>query len=229
MMQRIVNGSRCFAYVPNLSNYSASVGDIALRANLQEVEFQADGRCLLEAKLEGRFRILEHHLEEGTQGLHYCRMEPISDHELTGAESASANLLVSEAEALCGRLLQGTIKQKIEAYHGLPPRDREALSLWLCGVCLNNNARKMEMLSTQNTLLRLQVGVEALRSLVQRLQQYLDTVGAAGPNSGEHGDDEDEQMDHSGSDMDEGDDSEGDDGDADGRAEDGGPSSSAAP
>jgi hypothetical protein len=60
MMQRIVNTSRSFAYVPNLDTYNAHVGDIALKAVLKEVEFLPDGRCLLEAKLEGRYRILEH-------------------------------------------------------------------------------------------------------------------------------------------------------------------------
>ena len=39
MMQRVVNGNRCFAYVPNFSNYCAKVGDIALVAKLVDVEF----------------------------------------------------------------------------------------------------------------------------------------------------------------------------------------------
>jgi Lon protease-like protein len=39
MMQRIVNTSRTFAYVPNLDTYDTQVGDVALRANLKEVEF----------------------------------------------------------------------------------------------------------------------------------------------------------------------------------------------
>lgn len=39
MMQRIVNTSRSFAYVPNFTNYVAELGDIALVAELKEVEF----------------------------------------------------------------------------------------------------------------------------------------------------------------------------------------------
>lgn len=39
MMQRVVNSNRAFAYVPNFSNYSAAIGDIALVAELKEVEF----------------------------------------------------------------------------------------------------------------------------------------------------------------------------------------------
>jgi hypothetical protein len=39
MMQRVVNGSKSFAYVPNFSSYQANNGDIALIAKLKEVEF----------------------------------------------------------------------------------------------------------------------------------------------------------------------------------------------
>jgi hypothetical protein len=39
MMQRVVNGSKSFAYVPNFSSYQANSGDIALIAKLKEVEF----------------------------------------------------------------------------------------------------------------------------------------------------------------------------------------------
>lgn len=44
MMQRVVNTTRSFAYVPNFTSYSASVGDIALVAELKDCEFMADGR-----------------------------------------------------------------------------------------------------------------------------------------------------------------------------------------
>lgn len=41
MMQRVVNSTRAFAYVPNFSTYHASVGDVALVANIKEVDFLA--------------------------------------------------------------------------------------------------------------------------------------------------------------------------------------------
>ncbi len=41
MMQRVVNSSRAFAFVPNFSTYHASIGDIALVAELKDVEFLA--------------------------------------------------------------------------------------------------------------------------------------------------------------------------------------------
>jgi hypothetical protein len=41
MMQRVVNSTRAFAYVPNFSTYHANVGDVALVANIKEVDFLA--------------------------------------------------------------------------------------------------------------------------------------------------------------------------------------------
>ena len=78
-----------------------------------------DGRCFLDAKLEGRYRILElygdettlnpsvHCLlinsveEEGTGGLYYCRMERLSDEVMTEVERAAADILATEARSLC--------------------------------------------------------------------------------------------------------------------------------
>lgn len=61
MMQRVVNTTRSFAYVPNFNQYRANVGDVALVAVLEEVEFMADGRCMLQAKLSSRMTITEHY------------------------------------------------------------------------------------------------------------------------------------------------------------------------
>jgi Lon protease-like protein len=60
MMQRVVDSTRSFAYVPNFNNYTAKVGDVALIAQLEEVEFMSDGRCMLEAKLTSRHIIVDH-------------------------------------------------------------------------------------------------------------------------------------------------------------------------
>ena len=49
----------------------------------------------------------------------------------------------------------------------------EALSLWLCAVCLTHKGRKAEMLALRNTLTRLRVGVASLAGLVHRLTQYI--------------------------------------------------------
>jgi Zinc finger, C3HC4 type (RING finger) len=60
MMQRVVNTTRSFAYVPNFANYRADVGDVALIAQLVECEFLADGRALLQAKITTRHKITDH-------------------------------------------------------------------------------------------------------------------------------------------------------------------------
>jgi hypothetical protein len=61
------------------------------------------------------------------------------------------------------------VKQKIEAYHGLPPRCVEAFSLWLCGICITDSAVKMAMLREQDTLKRLRLGMQSLRVLATRI------------------------------------------------------------
>lgn len=38
-----------------------------------------DGRCLLEAILSKRYKIADHFVEDGTQGLHYCGLVPFHD------------------------------------------------------------------------------------------------------------------------------------------------------
>lgn len=182
MMQRIVCTTRCFAYVPKLDSYSPHIGDVALKAVLKEVEFLPDGRCLLEAKLEGRYRILEFFVEDGTQGLHYCRMEPFCDEEMNETDASEVLALRDAGHALCRQLMQGNIRQRIESCHGLPPMEVEAFSLWLCGVCVKDHQIKMEQLRSRATLDRMRVGIESLRHLVNRLELYMQTL--SNPNRG---------------------------------------------
>eukprot|EP01035_Chromulina_nebulosa_P008718 gene8718-11803_t len=61
MMQRIIDSTRAFAYVPNFNTYLAQIGDVALVAELKDAEFLADGRCLLDAVLAKRKQIMEHY------------------------------------------------------------------------------------------------------------------------------------------------------------------------
>jgi hypothetical protein len=53
-----VTSTHRFAYVPNYSNYLASSGDVALVAELKEVQFTRDGRSQLEAKIVGRYTVV---------------------------------------------------------------------------------------------------------------------------------------------------------------------------
>ena len=53
----------------------------------RECEFLSDGRVLLAAKLISRKTVVESFVEEGTQGLHYCRLEERGDEPLGDEES----------------------------------------------------------------------------------------------------------------------------------------------
>lgn len=44
-MQRVMDSTGSFAYLPNFSDYSAAVGDVGLVAKIDECEFMHDGRC----------------------------------------------------------------------------------------------------------------------------------------------------------------------------------------
>ncbi|EKX52551.1 hypothetical protein GUITHDRAFT_101718 [Guillardia theta CCMP2712] len=79
MIKRIVQASRKFAYLPCMHSYQASVGDVGVIAELSEVEFLPDGRAHVQAKCRDRFRILDTWVEDGTQGLHWCKVEIIHD------------------------------------------------------------------------------------------------------------------------------------------------------
>ena len=84
MMRRVVESNRRFAYVCSFEAFAAKVGDVALVAEVRECEFLADGRALLSAGLlAGRHEVIETYVEEGTQGLHYCRLAPLKDHDMS--------------------------------------------------------------------------------------------------------------------------------------------------
>ncbi len=48
MINRIVNASRKFAYLPSFNGYQARVGDVGVVAELKHVEFLPDGRAHLQ-------------------------------------------------------------------------------------------------------------------------------------------------------------------------------------
>eukprot|EP00960_Hanusia_phi_P048146 758784-Hanusia_phi.AAC.9 len=107
MIKRIVQASRKFAYLPCMHSYQvdlrrtprsriliyigqATVGDVGVIAELSEVEFLPDGRAHVQAKCRDRFRIVDTWIEDGTQGLHWCKVEIIHD-EPVDAPADNAN------------------------------------------------------------------------------------------------------------------------------------------
>lgn len=89
MIRRALEGNRCFAYVPNFTDYRASKGNVGVVANVVECQFLHDGRALLEAVITTRFKITDHWVEEGTNNLYYCKYDEIIDETENGDEIAA--------------------------------------------------------------------------------------------------------------------------------------------
>jgi len=174
MMKRVVDTTRSFAYVPNFTNYSAQVGDIALIADLRNVEFLADGRCLLDAVILKRMKIVEHYVEDGTQGLHYCRVKEYNDDAVVGDALSMAQDLQTTAVTLLTAYLEmdPNRRRAIEEEHGPMPRNHpENLSLWLTAISAIPDRDRFALLSSKDTIDRLRRCISSLESMIQRSRQ----------------------------------------------------------
>jgi len=174
MMQRVVSSTRSFAYVPNFHQYSASIGDIALVALLEEVEFMADGRCTLQARLSSRMTISDHYIEEGTQGLHFCRLTPLSDDPMEEDQIPIVADLVNLATLIVGSFFTGPIRARLEARYGVAPppssgaAGAEAFSLWMAAICPLPESEKGRLLGSTDTAERLRTTVGCFSVLVRQ-------------------------------------------------------------
>eukprot|EP00752_Nemacystus_decipiens_P003471 g3206.t1 len=166
MMKRIVNTSRRFAYVPNYTGYVASNGDVALIAQLSECDFLSDGRVLLVAKLTSRHTVTDHFVEEGTQGLHYCRLEARTDDPPPAGSDLAARLeaLHAKTRELALRVIQPVTSQVIDRY-GEMPAGAEAFSLWTTSILPMQLGEKHVLLSSNSTIERLLACEQHLMSL----------------------------------------------------------------
>ncbi|CAN0073438.1 unnamed protein product, partial [Discosporangium mesarthrocarpum] len=100
---------------------------------LRECEFLSDGRVLLEAKLLGRHVVVDHFVEEGTQGLHYCMLEERED-EIPDAEGAVClKALHKRARELANQVI-GPVKAQVMATHGEMPSTPQGLSMWIASI-----------------------------------------------------------------------------------------------
>jgi Lon protease-like protein len=160
MMQRVVASTRSFAYVPNFRSYCAKIGDVALKAQIHECEFLPDGRALIKANILGRYTITDHYVEEGTQGLHMCRLQPLVDK----TDSGRTETLLPQAQALekCWNdtnAYNREEKKQLETHFGPKPvlEKIEAFSLWMLAVSCLPESSKLELLRTTDTEQRLQV------------------------------------------------------------------------
>ncbi|KAG5187850.1 PUA-like domain-containing protein [Tribonema minus] len=163
MMRRIIDTTRRFVYVPNYTNYEASIGDVALIAEVKDCDFQSDGRCYLSATLIGRSRITDHYVEDGTHGLNYCQLETLVDEPIQPHEARFVTTLVQPIANFVSSVL-GPIHSDVVKTHGeMPPVAREQeFSLFIAGVLPLGNAEKHSMLACTNTLERLRACAAAL-------------------------------------------------------------------
>jgi Lon protease-like protein len=169
MMTRIVNTSRAFAYLSIA--YEVAVGDIALVAELKETEFLVDGRCILEATLCKRSRVVEHYVEEGTQGLHYCRLERIHDDPVPEAQQETLRALKQHAVTLSETLLSNARarREAEEEFGPMPALNVEQFSWWFASISPLSRHERMVALHSRDTLDRLQSCVQCVEAfLAQR-------------------------------------------------------------
>ena len=165
MMTRVVNSNRAFAYV-RTSNLTA--GDIALIAEVKEAEFLSDGRCIVEANLCKRSRVVEHYVEDGTQGLHYCRLEPLPDDVVAPDQLGELIVLKGRAMALVEELVaEDYVRRVVDEQYGAMPSETEAFSFWLACVSPLSERDKAGVLHSRSTSERIQVCVD-------RLEVYLE-------------------------------------------------------
>ncbi|CAM9465016.1 unnamed protein product [Choristocarpus tenellus] len=177
MMQRIVNTSRRFGYIPNYTNYDATLGDVALIAEVCECEFLSDGRVLLEAKLIGRYTVVDHFVEEGTQGLHYCQLEARGDDPPVSREGAVLQAkLHEEAQGLVNRVI-GPVKAQVISTHGEMPTSAEGLSMWIASILPMPVPEKHRHLSGKSTIKRLEGCISLLSAMGASGKEEVDRSG----------------------------------------------------
>ncbi|CAM9955345.1 unnamed protein product [Ectocarpus sp. 6 AP-2014] len=140
------------------------------RQHLAEVEceFLSDGRVLLKAKLISRQTVIDHFVEEGTQGLHFCRVEARGDEAPSNEQNGNASARVEELHARTRRLIQdaiGPFMSEIIERYGEMPASAEGFSQWAAAVLPMPVLEKHAMLSGRSTADRLVACERHLASL----------------------------------------------------------------
>eukprot|EP00283_Hemiselmis_rufescens_P017291 CAMPEP_0173445108 /NCGR_PEP_ID=MMETSP1357-20121228/33607_1 /TAXON_ID=77926 /ORGANISM="Hemiselmis rufescens, Strain PCC563" /LENGTH=260 /DNA_ID=CAMNT_0014411241 /DNA_START=38 /DNA_END=821 /DNA_ORIENTATION=+ len=171
MLHRIVESSRKFAYLPKFDTYQANVGDMGVIAEITDIEFLADGRAHLQAKCRERFTIKETWIEDGTQGLHWCKVELVHDGR-GGDDEGGANDSLEEVVADCDQLFANVmarsshLAREIESQYGSRPSDPERFSFWLSSILPVPYGDKHSLLTCLNTKQRLSLCRDLMRAFL---------------------------------------------------------------
>jgi len=169
MLHRIVESSRKFAYLPKFDTYQANVGDMGVIAEITDIEFLADGRAHLQAKCRDRFTIKETWIEEGTQGLHWCKVDLVSDVPVTKDEDKEE---LAEAVGDCDELFASVMERsrlggEIERQYGSRPSNPERFSFWLSSILPVPYQDKHDLLTCQDTKQRLRLCSALMRATLE--------------------------------------------------------------
>ena len=123
-------------------------------------------------------------MEDGTQGLHFCRLEPFRDAALDAAGLEAAAALMEQGRAALGQVAEAASSMAaIERQFGPAPSAPEDFGLWLAAVSPLGEGEKVALLRSDDSLGRLRCCVAALAAYQQRLlarQQAVSLLASAG-------------------------------------------------
>lgn len=122
-------------------------------------------------------------VEEGTQGLHYCRLVPYKDNPIAEEDQEIVQHLFTQGRQLAEYVSEEPgVRRKIKERYGPAPNDIEGFSLWLAAITPMSETDKLALLSTKDTKDRLQRAQLALGAYVS--QQSANRQNAANGTGG---------------------------------------------
>ena len=105
-------------------------------------------------------------VEEGSN-LSYCCLDALNDHPIPETQQAQLDLVMLQAKALVVSFKAMVGSSALEESNGQEPNDPELFSLWLVGISPLRSREKHAQLSSQNTMQRLEAGIQSLTLAVQ--------------------------------------------------------------
>jgi len=113
-------------------------------------------------------------VEDGTQGLHFCRLQPFCDDPIDPAEVHELQPLINQGRSLLDYVAElSNSKSILEQRFGKFPKTNEVelFSLWLAGLSPLAEEEKLQLLLSKDTKVRLERSVERLVQYVDRINQ----------------------------------------------------------
>jgi len=198
MMQRVVESTNCFAYLPNFSDYHARAGDVGLVAKIDECQFYPDGRCDMQATLCQRFRVESHWVEEGTHNLTYVKIKYIEDEE--PEQEPLVQQTAGQILTLLNQLFSYPAGQQLRdnTTSDMPPQTQAVkFSFWIADLvskCFRiPHQTEQQLLSTTDTAERLELLSELVEHILEIVRTNYDQTYPDGEQVADD-DDQDDQL-----------------------------------